>query len=166
MKRILIITILLAYNFIVSSQEFRTGSAELDMNLSIINTNAKSDFVGFRTQIRSEYNVSDSKFEYMSVKLGMRPADIYFALEIGKYSHKPIDDILVIYQKDKGRGWGEIAKKCGIKPGSAEFHSMKSNAGNKAEKSKGSKNKNQNDKKSDSKGNSKDNKGSGKGKSK
>jgi hypothetical protein len=42
----------------------------------------------------------------MSVKLKMQPAEMYYSLEISKYSKKPIDDILVIYTKDKDKGWG------------------------------------------------------------
>jgi hypothetical protein len=96
----------------------------------------------------------------MSVKLGMRPADIYFALEIGRHSKKPIDEILIIYQRDKGKGWGEIAKNCGIKPGSPAFHAMKSNAGNKAKKGKGPHHKGPGDnKKPDHKNSPKDGKG-------
>jgi hypothetical protein len=29
------------------------------------------------------------------------------------------------YRKGKGKGWGELAKSLGIKPGSREFHALK-----------------------------------------
>ena len=157
---LLIITSLINPAF---SQDYKTGNLELDASLTIINTDARSDMGGFRSQMKVEYKVSDSKLDYMSIRLGMRPADIYFALEIGKYSKKPIDEVLVIYQRDKGRGWGEIAKNCGIKPGSPAFHAMKSNAGNKAKKAKGPNQKgNGNHKKPDSKDKLKGNKSGGK----
>lgn len=137
MKQILALSFVCLIFTATFAQDYKTGNTEFDASLTMISTNAKSDMIGFRAQMKSEYQISDSKFDYMSVKLGMRPGDIYFALEIGKYSKKPIDEILLIYKRDKGRGWGEIAKNCGIKPGSPAFHAMKSNAGNKAKKGKG-----------------------------
>ena len=58
----------------------------------------------------------------------MAPGEIYFALELSKISRTSIDTIISIYDKNKHKGWGYTAKKVGIKPGSAEFHQMKSNA--------------------------------------
>lgn len=115
---------------------FKSGSVELDNDLNSINASAKLDIGGYRAQLKLEYNVDDKKLDYMSVKLKMQPAEIYYALEISKYSKKPIDDVLVIYQKDKSKGWGQIAKNAGIKPGSDEFHAMKSNASGKSKKGK------------------------------
>ena len=34
-----------------------------------------------------------------------------------------------MYEQDRGQGWGVIAKRMGIKPGSAEFHALKGNVG-------------------------------------
>ena len=36
-----------------------------------------------------------------------------------------MDIVLKEYKANKGRGWGVIAKKLGIKPGSKEFHELK-----------------------------------------
>jgi hypothetical protein len=37
--------------------------------------------------------------------------------------------VLEIYERDHGQGWGVIAKRLGIKPGSAEFHALKGDMG-------------------------------------
>lgn len=116
---------------------FRSGSVELDTDLNSINANAKLDFGKFKTNLSLNYNVSEKKIDYMSASLKMQPAEIYFALEIGKYSNRPIDDVIAVYQKDKSKGWGYIAKQMGIKPGSEAFHALKNNASGKAKKNKG-----------------------------
>jgi len=117
--------------------DFKSGSLELDRDLNSINTDAKLDLGAFKMQLKTGYNVDDKKIDYMSTKLKMEPAEIYFALEIGKTTNKPIDEVLVIYQKEKKNGWGNISKQAGIKPGSPEFHAMKSHASGKAKKGKG-----------------------------
>ena len=37
----------------------------------------------------------------------------------------PPEHVVDQYRKNKGQGWGVIAKSLGIKPGSAEFHALK-----------------------------------------
>jgi hypothetical protein len=33
--------------------------------------------------------------------------------------------VVDVYKKNRGKGWGVIAKSLGIKPGSPEFHALK-----------------------------------------
>ena len=40
-------------------------------------------------------------------------------------SKLPLNRVLSVYRGNKKKGWGAIAKKLGIKPGSAEFHALK-----------------------------------------
>jgi hypothetical protein len=40
-------------------------------------------------------------------------------------SGRSIDVVTAQYKKNKGRGWGALAKSLGIKPGSPEFHALK-----------------------------------------
>ena len=66
----------------------------------------------------------------------MKAGDIYMVLEIGKLTNKPPDEVVKVYQANKKKGWGAIAKELGIKPGSPEFHALKGDADSKAKKSK------------------------------
>ena len=66
----------------------------------------------------------------------MEPAEIYFALELSKLSSRSIDQVVEIYEVNKDKGWGFIAKELGIKPGSPEFHSLKEQTKNKGAKGK------------------------------
>jgi hypothetical protein len=46
--------------------------------------------------------------------------------QLGRMSNKPPDTVLHTYQTSRDKGWGAIAKELGIKPGSPEFHALKS----------------------------------------
>jgi len=53
------------------------------------------------------------------------PGDIYFACALARLVGRPCRYVVDIYERDHGQGWGNIAKRMGIKPGSAEFHRLK-----------------------------------------
>jgi hypothetical protein len=43
-------------------------------------------------------------------------------------SRRPVLSIAEGYKKNRGKGWGVMAKSLGIKPGSREFHELKAGA--------------------------------------
>ena len=55
----------------------------------------------------------------------MPAGDVYMSAQVAQTINKPVEDVQKSYQKNKGKGWGVIAKELGIKPGSKEFHAMK-----------------------------------------
>jgi hypothetical protein len=57
------------------------------------------------------------------------PGDIYFACAIAYQLGRPCLEIINIYERDHGQGWGVIAKRLGIKPGSPAFHALKGHVG-------------------------------------
>ena len=137
MKTIITLLFTLSASIIFAQVNFNTGSKELDMNLNIINEDASKDFKSFRKQLSSDFNIDEPKIESMRVSLGLIPGEIYMALEISRNSPSSLDDVLRIYQKNKDKGWGYIAKQAGIKPGSPAFHRLKNNAKGKKDKVKG-----------------------------
>ncbi|MBS2213454.1 hypothetical protein KEM09_18740 [Carboxylicivirga mesophila] len=137
MKNIIILLFALL-PFISSAQmSYKTGSGQLDASLNRIDARASIDFGAFKAEMSVAYDVSEKKIEYMHGSLEMTAGEIYIALEISKLSKTHIDDVLHIYSNNKGKGWGYIAKEAGIKPGSPEFHQLKSNAKYKGQKGKG-----------------------------
>jgi hypothetical protein len=58
------------------------------------------------------------------------PGDIYYACAIASALGRPCREIVDIYERDHGQGWGAIAQRLGIKPGSAAFHALKGRVGN------------------------------------
>jgi hypothetical protein len=46
-------------------------------------------------------------------------------LQLGHMTGRPFEKVYPTYKKNRGKGWGVIAKELGIKPGSPEFHALK-----------------------------------------
>lgn len=53
------------------------------------------------------------------------PGDIYYACTIAQIIGRPCRYVVQEYERDHGQGWGALAKRMGIKPGSPEFHRLK-----------------------------------------
>jgi hypothetical protein len=53
------------------------------------------------------------------------PGDVYMACSIASVIGRPCRYVVDEYERDRGQGWGNIAKRMGIKPGSPEFHRLK-----------------------------------------
>jgi len=53
------------------------------------------------------------------------PGDVYMACNIASIIGRPCRYVVEEYERDHGQGWGNIAKRMGIKPGSPEFHRLK-----------------------------------------
>ncbi len=53
------------------------------------------------------------------------PGDVYMACTIASIIGRPCRYVVEQYERDHGQGWGAMAKRLGIKPGSAEFHRLK-----------------------------------------
>ena len=116
-------------SFTLSAQiQFNTGSPQLDEDLNAINDIASSDFYPFKMDLLDTYTVSGNQIDYMRVVLKMKPAEIYYALDIAKLSNTPVDRVTLIYKKHKNKGWGYIARQFGIILGSSGFYKLKDNA--------------------------------------
>lgn len=53
------------------------------------------------------------------------PGDVYYACAIGQAIGRSCRYVAEEWQRDHGQGWGALAQRMGIKPGSAEFHRLK-----------------------------------------
>ncbi|MES2557947.1 MAG: hypothetical protein V4604_17460 [Bacteroidota bacterium] len=135
--RIIALMLLMMGSVAAYGQTYDSGDKELDTQLKTINTEAKKDLEQFKTDVSKKYSTTIDKIEAL-IKLGMQAADIIMAHEVSAIVLRPVDDVVACYEKNKGKGWGVIAKEMGIKPGSAEFHKLKGNCKNKSNgKSKG-----------------------------
>ncbi|NOR45357.1 MAG: hypothetical protein GQ534_07190 [Candidatus Delongbacteria bacterium] len=102
-----------------------TGDKELDVTLSQFNVEANLSIKTFNTEMTTNYKVTEKKLDMLRVKSRMQPSEIYMALELSKTSGKPMGDVIISYRKNKDKGWGNIAKGLGVKPGSKEFKALK-----------------------------------------
>lgn len=118
---------------VVFGQSYNSGDTEIDANLKIVNTDANKNLSAFKLDITKTFGVSMPKVD-LCFKAGMTAGDVYFAFELSRISKKPIDTVITSYKKNKGKGWGVIAKEMGIKPGSSAFHELKGNCKSKGDK--------------------------------
>lgn len=53
------------------------------------------------------------------------PGDVYYACALASVLGRPCRYVVDAYEVDRGQGWGVVAQRLGIKPGSREFHQLK-----------------------------------------
>ena len=85
---------------------------------------AQADLSGFKARLESRFKIGDLQIDAVLSNVD-EPADAYLVLRLGEISKRPIDQVLEKYRRSKGKGWGEVAKSLGIKPGSSHFHTLK-----------------------------------------
>ncbi len=101
------------------------ASASLDSFLSNVNVQARADLRGFSLRVSTQFGVPVPQVEAV-LRMVSAPADAFMVFQLGQMAHQPPETVVQTYQAHKGKGWGVIAKELGIKPGSAEFHALKS----------------------------------------
>lgn len=90
-----------------------------------INIRAEADESGFRARLAARFTIGDTQINAVLGNVE-RPADAYMVLRLAEMSAKPTPYVIEKYKAGKDRGWGALAKSLGIKPGSREFHALKS----------------------------------------
>jgi hypothetical protein len=102
-----------------------TGDNEFDLALRSINIEAQKSLPAFYSSLSLNYGVKSEEIDILLRRHRLSPADAYLALRLAFLINKPVDYVIVRYQKHKKRGWGYIARKMGIKPGSERFFRLK-----------------------------------------
>lgn len=120
MKRLGAFTVLLFLQF-----TFATLASAGDFGwLDNLNIKAEADSSGFRAQLSTRFRVGDAEVKAVIGNVDKK-SDAYMVLRLGELSHRPAKEVLSVYKANRNKGWGVIAKKLGIKPGSREFHALK-----------------------------------------
>lgn len=119
MKRIILAALLLT---LLCGQALAGGG--LDAFLGDLNIQARADMNGFSARVSAQFGVP---FAQVQTVIGTvrQPADAFMVFQLGQMSRQPPERVVQVYQANRGRGWGVIAKSLGIKPGSPEFHALK-----------------------------------------
>jgi len=114
-------------------------AGELENLIGSLNARAKTDLPGFRADLSAQFGIPVPDVDIL-MKTLPTPGDVYMTLRVSEISNKPADVVLKEYKANKGKGWGVIAHRLGIKPGSREFHELKRGdlgPGSKSDDSKG-----------------------------
>ncbi|MBU5635883.1 hypothetical protein KOM00_03975 [Geomonas sp. Red69] len=118
MRRIIF---LLAFCVFIPTAAFAGG---LEVFLSNVNVQARADLPGFSLGLSTQFGVPVTQVQAV-IRSVPEPADAFMVLQLGQMSHRRPESVLAIYQPNRKKGWGAIAKELGIKPGSPEFHALK-----------------------------------------
>ena len=100
-------------------------ASSLEVFLSNVNVQARADLPGFSIGLSTQFGVPVTQVQAV-IRSVPEPADAFMILQLGQMSGKKPDTVLAVYGPNRKKGWGAIAKDRGIKPGSAEFHALKS----------------------------------------
>ena len=120
MKKVIIAIAIL---FLIATSAV-SAHADLDNFLSDLNIQAKADMEGFGIKLSAQFGVPLQQVQTIINTVEL-PADAFMCLQLGQMTNKQPERVVQTYKIIKGKGWGAIAKKLGIKPGSAEFHALK-----------------------------------------
>jgi hypothetical protein len=107
----------------------RTGDAWVDTQLGDINVFARGNTDGFIDDVVVSYGAPRHLVRELYYDRRWAPGDIYYACALAQLVRRPCLEVADIYQRDHGQGWGVIAQRLGIRPGSPEFHALKGNVG-------------------------------------
>jgi hypothetical protein len=107
----------------------RTGDIWIDTHLTDINRYGRLDRDYFIDDVVSSFGAPRYFVRDLLVTRGWEPGDVYYACAIAYQLNRPCVDVVRDYGDDRGQGWGVIAQRLGIKPGSAAFHALKGRVG-------------------------------------
>jgi len=108
---------------LVSSPAAAAGARDFDWTRDF-DIRAQGDPSGFRARLAARFKIGDADVDLV-MKNVERPADAYILLRLGEISARPMDRVLEEHKSGRGKGWGNLAKSLGIKPGSAAFQALK-----------------------------------------
>jgi len=108
----------------------RTGDIWVDNRLGEINDYGRQYRDPFIGEMTGYYGAPRSLVIELLDRRRWSPGDIYYACAIASVLNLPCRDVVREYDRNPGQGWGNIAKRMGIKPGSPQFHALKRGTAN------------------------------------
>lgn len=127
MKRSIAISIIVCLVVLSAKAQvitFGLGDAELEAGLNELNISAKVNMQVFQTEVSMVWGQPTASITF-ALSQGLTPGEVYLAAALAHLSSKPLNIVVELYQKNKQKGWGALAKDLGIKPGSKEFKQLK-----------------------------------------
>lgn len=102
-----------------------TGDVWVDSRLGEINDYGLRHRDPFIDELHAHYGAPRPLLVDLLDRRGWAPGDVYYACAIAHVLGIPCLDVVREYDRDPGQGWGALARRMGIKPGSDAFHALK-----------------------------------------
>ena len=103
----------------------RTGDAFVDAQLGDINDYGYRYREPFIDEMVRYHDAPRDLVSELLIDRRWAPGDIYYACSIASALGRPCRYVVDEWERDHGQGWGAMAQRLGIKPGSPEFHRLK-----------------------------------------
>ena len=103
----------------------RSGDAWVDAQLADINRYGSRYREPFVDEIVRYYGAPRALVNELLAKRRWVPGDVFYACAIAQVLGRPCRHVADEWDRNRGKGWGVVAAELGVKPGSAEFHSLK-----------------------------------------
>ena len=113
----------------VISYSPRTGDIWIDTQLGYMNDYGRGNRDYFVDDVVDNFGAPRYLVNDLLTSRRWSPGDVYYACALAYQIHRPCGYVVRMYDEDRGQGWGVIAKRMGIKPGSAQFHALKGHVG-------------------------------------
>ena len=121
MKKLMAAFSMMIISFVMIAQ---SDYSQFTKDIRIYSNNYSDDQV--MGLYENHYGVPRNSLMQLFSGFGYNWGNVTLGLEMSNYLGVPVSDLLGIYrQNPKGNGWGVMAQRYGIKPGSPEFHRMK-----------------------------------------
>ncbi|QWP76659.1 hypothetical protein J5226_24295 [Lysobacter sp. K5869] len=106
----------------------RTGDVWVDTRLGEINDYGRRYRDPFVDEMTGYYGAPRSLVDELLDRRRWAPGDVYYACALAHSLGRPCQDVVREYDRNPGQGWGAVAQRMGIKPGSPAFHALKRGA--------------------------------------
>lgn len=113
----------------VISYSPRTGDVWIDTELGYMNDYGRRDRDYFVDDMVGNFGAPRYLVNDLLTTRNWDPGDVYYACALAYQLRRPCADVVRMRDQNRGQGWGVIAQRMGIKPGSAEFHALKGHVG-------------------------------------
>jgi len=103
----------------------RSGDAWIDASLADINRYGARYRDSFIDEMARYHAAPRDLVAELLVNRHWAPGDVYYACSIAQVIGRPCRQVVDDWAVNHGQGWGAVARRLGIKPGSAEFQRLK-----------------------------------------
>src|SRR5687768_2895362 len=103
----------------------RSGDVWVDQRLGDINQYGTRYREPFIDEVSRYYGAPRDLVSDLIIRRRWAPGDVYYACSIAQIIGRPCRYVVDEWDRNHGQGWGVMAQRMGIKPGSAEFHRLK-----------------------------------------
>jgi len=103
----------------------RSGDVWVDTWLNDINAYGNRYQAPFVDEMVRYYGAPRDLVTDLLVRQHWAPGDVYYACALAQVAGQPCRYVVNEWEAGHGQGWGVLAQRMGIKPGSPEFHRLK-----------------------------------------